>query len=272
MVDKVPRRLMRFQRIPAVGESPQKAGHILESNPASKDGRNVLDKMPSMDYTDLAKLKEQKDKGSKKGFCYKDPAPQQKKQVKPIDDDGMAESLFSQIKSVEIENDSEKNTGKTSRERPGRARGRRAERNEEANNENDNKNSNKIPQANNLNPAPQTQATANVKSLFEANDLEAKKSQKTSAKKALPKEENDEFDLGLDGEQNAQAEDGEKAESDEEFDSLEEEEIIKCPSCNKTIEKIIYCPKCGAAFCKNCAKTVNAASTCPKCNTKVAII
>ncbi|MBN2067565.1 MAG: hypothetical protein JW744_03800 [Candidatus Diapherotrites archaeon] len=52
------------------------------------------------------------------------------------------------------------------------------------------------------------------------------------------------------------------------------EEAVGCPSCGSTGTKIIFCPGCGAAFCKTCAKKSEKIAgrivlTCPECGAKV---
>ncbi|MCR4368656.1 MAG: hypothetical protein NUV67_01990 [archaeon] len=57
------------------------------------------------------------------------------------------------------------------------------------------------------------------------------------------------------------------------FDVLEKEVDSgnsACPNCNNKAKEIIYCPKCGTAFCDHCAKKVEVQDaflkySCPKC-------
>ena len=41
-----------------------------------------------------------------------------------------------------------------------------------------------------------------------------------------------------------------------------------CPSCKEPADKVIYCSKCGNAFCNKCG-TKNGELACPKCGTRV---
>ena len=57
------------------------------------------------------------------------------------------------------------------------------------------------------------------------------------------------------------------------FDLIEKETegtVNNCAFCNSKAKEIIYCPKCGQAFCDHCAKTIDVQKdfvryTCPKC-------
>ncbi len=59
-----------------------------------------------------------------------------------------------------------------------------------------------------------------------------------------------------------------------ELEELEGEEEKKiCPKCKKPVKELIYCPKCGNAFCKNCAKSIKETPiaieyVCPYCGYK----
>lgn len=54
---------------------------------------------------------------------------------------------------------------------------------------------------------------------------------------------------------------------------LDEGKKQPCPKCGKEVEKVIYCSKCGEAYCKNCNKKKEEVGGkiiyyCPECNTK----
>jgi predicted RNA-binding Zn-ribbon protein involved in translation (DUF1610 family) len=61
--------------------------------------------------------------------------------------------------------------------------------------------------------------------------------------------------------------------SEDEFDMVDKEietGLNVCPRCGNKSEELIYCPKCGEAFCDHCAKSVEVQAeslkyTCPKC-------
>jgi hypothetical protein len=56
-------------------------------------------------------------------------------------------------------------------------------------------------------------------------------------------------------------------ESNDDFSLGGLDEKSTCPNCKAKTDKIIYCSKCGTAFCKTCGK--NGGTTCPKCETIV---
>ena len=81
----------------------------------------------------------------------------------------------------------------------------------------------------------------------------------------------DEFKLDLGGGDATPSDDlgelGELSDTDD-FSLGSMDEQSTCPSCKQKTDKIIYCAKCGAAFCKNCG-TANGELVCPKCKTRV---
>jgi predicted RNA-binding Zn-ribbon protein involved in translation (DUF1610 family) len=64
--------------------------------------------------------------------------------------------------------------------------------------------------------------------------------------------------------------------SEDGFDMVDKEietGLNICPRCGNKSEELIYCPKCGEAFCDHCAKSVEVQAeslkyTCPKCGTE----
>ena len=82
------------------------------------------------------------------------------------------------------------------------------------------------------------------------------------------KNNKDDFDMGL-----GDLDEETNPNNPEELNIMEEEDEKKlnCPNCKKQTEKIIYCSKCGAAFCITCAQTIGNDKVCPKCKTKVKI-
>ena len=77
----------------------------------------------------------------------------------------------------------------------------------------------------------------------------------------------DEFKLDDEEKSSEGADDLEELGNDEfSLGSLDEKNT--CPNCSKPTEKVIYCSKCGAAFCDNCGGK-NGEIVCPKCGIKV---
>ncbi len=84
--------------------------------------------------------------------------------------------------------------------------------------------------------------------------------------KKVGKNLEDEFNLDLNGGKKNSGDDLGETEDNFNLKELDEEKI--CPNCNEKTEKIIYCSKCGNAFCESCG-TVNGEKVCPKCGTKL---
>jgi hypothetical protein len=99
-------------------------------------------------------------------------------------------------------------------------------------------------------------------------DLLSEESEKKSKK-------GDDFDLGMgeDLENSQSANEGSGPESIEDIGEVNlDENSESCPNCKKPTDKVIYCPKCGFAFCKSCAKLVLGNEvTCPKCGNKTKV-
>ena len=82
----------------------------------------------------------------------------------------------------------------------------------------------------------------------------------------------DEFKLDLGGNTGSKNNDDlselEDLESSDDFslDSMDDQSA--CPSCKQKTDKVIYCSKCGNAFCNKCGLK-NGELICPKCGTRV---
>ncbi|HNV01275.1 MAG TPA: RING finger protein [archaeon] len=87
-----------------------------------------------------------------------------------------------------------------------------------------------------------------------------------SDKPIKPLGEKDEFDLGLD----SGDEDKNSLNDDSELEQIDlDKDSEMCPNCKQSADKIIYCPKCGLAYCKSCAKgIIGKEIICPKCGQK----
>ena len=90
--------------------------------------------------------------------------------------------------------------------------------------------------------------TGNIKDLFGEEETNAEK----------------DFNLDLEGKGNDLEEISDIGEDS--FD-LKDKDEETCPNCKTKTDKILYCPKCGAAYCEKCG-TKNGSRVCPKCGTK----
>ena len=101
----------------------------------------------------------------------------------------------------------------------------------------------------------------NIKDLFASGSEVGKSSGKSFE---------DEFKLDVGGEEksNEDMNELESFDDNDEFSLGGLEEKGSCPNCNKKTDKIIYCSKCGAAFCKSCG-TKKGETICPKCGVTI---
>ncbi len=284
MAEYVPRRLRRFYR--KNNEAPQNEEQRYSQNVGQDVGswglnetdqafneieKNDLEKIPSMSYEDLSiKEKNLKDiaayeKKNVESSLAENEIEKFKRENKRLpskqESEKIAENLYVQLKDNPIDY-GEQTAGLSRRElrRHGRNRGQEQMLGTAMPGE--------VPQEQVQKGAEvQKQKVADIKSIIE--DEPRKK-----------KIEADEFDLGLSSEDSDGLSLSEDANDTESIDDLGNmdlnlgEEI--CPNCHKNTEKIIYCSKCGAAYCQSCAKKTSGNEAkneiiCPKCGTKTKI-
>lgn len=289
MPENVPRRMMRFYRAggnPAEGNNPSGENFSQNENysknedysksesgedPFAPNGRPLLSKIPSMNYEDVdsknaeeLKKIQQKNAEERLALGQVEKFKQQYNRLPNKEEsDKIAENLYTQLKDTDLSklypemNLPEEQNYSQSPQDPRSRRLARIKGKDEEKEEKTQAPKNSPPQK----PTSQAQSLgigselADVKSL-----LEDESGPKTKKGKAT-----DEFDIGLD------EEDEEEAPIEEEtndIESIDIKETTNCPNCKKEAEKIIFCPKCGTAYCNNCAKKENGQYICPKCGTK----
>ena len=125
-----------------------------------------------------------------------------------------------------------------------------------------------------FNQTPATSA-ANIKNMLSDEEVKKKPSQNSEMDLGMGDEGGDEMEVASLEEDSFGSDSSSSPEKIEDIGNLEfgeakESAVQKCPSCKREAEKIIYCPKCGNAYCKSCAKSATPLGeyTCPKCGTK----
>ncbi|MFA6065218.1 MAG: hypothetical protein WCW44_01365 [archaeon] len=270
----VPRRLARFYRN---GEAPEQTEgqnwqppaqgqkEILKEDPFAPNGRPLLQEIPSMGYEDLTNKNYEEIRQVEQTNMEQKLALQEIEKFKrennrmptQKESDSIAESLFSQLKNSDmnalypesaIPGENQQQTQR------GGHRGRRGERMEQTP-------AQKMPSTQKGIPTEepiQNQPLNEVKDLF--GEEESKKGKKKSE---------DDFDLGLDEDLgNSGNEDISSIEDTGDIEDISLDDKSECPNCKKDTEHIVYCPKCGTAFCEKCGKKQGNEYTCPKCGTK----
>lgn len=296
-MDRVPRRLRRFYR--PVEKKYGDGGHRQGSGRDENDyygidadykdvssytspERQQLGSIPTMNYEDLEidpknyrelKKFEQKKKEEELALLeinrFKEthnrlPSKEEAEQI--------AENIYSQLKESDVSElypASEEENGGESNEAGGR-KGWRERRLRKDRQKRDSKEAEgeemKIPMA--LQTPQSAEPIKNIKALLEDEsfDLKEKGGPKKGGKKSVEEfdldedfgEESDELDLG----------EAEEAVSIEKLDK----KGSSCPNCKAKTEKIIYCPKCGKAYCSKCAAScAEGKYSCPDCGTKTKI-
>jgi hypothetical protein len=255
MTKKIPRRMKRFQR---QNDYPNENYGTNESEKKTNDYSET--KLPTMKYEDVdmseknyeeMKKIEQMNLEEKLALLeVKKFKKQNKRLPNKEESEKMADSLYTQFKNnpemLEEKNDydSEKyDESENDDSRKSRRRRRRPERKTRRSKKEE------------YEPIQEPVITGNIKDMFET---ETKQNSK-------------EFDIGLDLENDNELSniDSKNNSNDEEIKSIEDFDNENCPNCGKQTEKIIYCSKCGTAYCKNCSKeNKGKETTCPKCGTK----
>jgi hypothetical protein len=306
-MDKVPRRVQRFYRNNSAPqpENDYQTEEQKQEEYDSPTGRPILQTIPGMDYQDIEidkKNMEEIKKIEQKNMEEKlalDQIERFKKENKRLptkqESDQIAETLYTQLKNSDDEEVSEEmknplrheyiegeneasGQGESRRSRRmARIKGKellentqklsvqeqRAKQREIEKQERLLAQQKKHPQqtaqvSQEYAPIQPSSEIADVKSLLEEDlGLEEKGKNK--------KKGEDEFDLGMDDEVNEEATVNNDSDNIDDL-ALDEEE---CPNCKKDTSKIIYCPKCGTAYCSNCGKKdVTNQYICPKCGAK----
>ena len=277
MEQNIPRRLARFNRnqnqnLPQENYNDNQ----FQAPPQGRFDQNQKEenfelsqnkKIPSMDYDDvnleadrknLEELKKIQEKNLVEKLALNEVEKfkvQNKRMPNSKEEEQIAETLYTQLKNDSLNTQTNNSQGNL--------RGRNKRRNEASNvgqgfgevptqEENNSTDPQEITQNSN------SQVT-NIKDLFEDDE---------SASQVKGREK-DEFDMDI-GEVSELDSIENKAE--EELNQTEDEgdeKFSNCPNCKKSTEKVIYCPKCGAAFCVHCAKTQGNDKNCPKCGTKI---
>lgn len=296
----MPRRLMRFYRgkqaPPQQKDNPQEAYnqnqepgfYSEESNEEENnyfegekkvynDKRNALDKIPSMDYEDLDEknaneIRKYEQKNAESQLALKE-IEKFKKENKRMptkeETEKIAENLFTQLKENPINysgiKENEDNPVSNQRLSPSQRRLERIAGKQEGNIQNA---ANKTQNIGQGLVQPQMQQEQNINQDLNVKDLFAEE-------RSTKNKKDDEFDLGLDEEDdssNSIAHEGKGPESIEDIEEISMDEGLEsCPNCKKSADKVIYCSKCGFAFCKSCAKKQGNESFCPKCSNKIKV-
>jgi hypothetical protein len=252
MAKKIPRRMKRFQRQDDYSE---------ENNYKSEKQTNDYSetKLPTMKYEDVdmsernyeeMKKIEQMNLEEKLALLeVKKFKKQNKRLPNKEESEKMADSLYTQFKNnPEMLEQQNSNLENDEQEENNSRRGRRRKRPERKS---------RRSKKEEYEPLQEPVITGNIKDMFETET----------------KQVSNEFDIGLDLENDNELSNigsGDKNVSgDEEIKSIEDFDNDSCPNCGKQTEKIIYCSKCGTAYCKNCSKENNGKeTTCPKCGAK----
>jgi predicted RNA-binding Zn-ribbon protein involved in translation (DUF1610 family) len=257
MAEKLPRRMMRFNRNRGE-EAPQGYTDVpqfretIRENPSEENGQ-----IPSMEYEDVASAK--KSEADKKKQVQQNLEKIALTQVEKFkkqhnrmpnkeEADQMAESLYSQFKNTDLENISPEEGAENKSTEGGEHRDRRHRHLEEK--------QRGVKQNTAAQNIPIQKEPANI-----SNDL---KSLLGDEEKKGKKSAKDEFDLGLDEDTSQEA-------GSEELSGIEEIEAGEksvCPNCGKETAQIIFCSKCGTAFCDKCSKIEGEKYICPKCGAK----
>lgn len=269
MEQNVPRRLARFYRSQNAPQQQQDSYSLNESQEGQSQKEHIHNKkgeqdnyleepkgLPTMDYSDVNLEADKKNVDELQKIQQKNLVEklaleeitkfktQNNRMPNSKEEEQIAENLFKQLKDEPSDSTHESGSRRANR-RAGR--------------ETENKGANNITQQNepsSTSEEPISQTT-NVKDLF------------TDEENINQGKEKDEFDMGL-GDINES--DSENAKETDDIEDLEETDLEDkkiCPNCKKQTEKIVYCSKCGTAFCSNCAKVVGTDKVCPKCQTKI---
>jgi len=267
MAEKIPRRLMRFNRAAAKAEAggenlsdanQEKVQEEKSEEEFAPTGRRILREIPSMKYEDLdaatkkdySELKKAKVRSAAEEMALKEVEKFKRKNNRlpnKEESETIADNLYTQLKNVDTDKlygIKKAGKGEEKRDRK-RTRAQRREKKEEGGFS-----------------EPAKQGSGNVA------DIKKLLEEETSAPTADEEAKEGEFDLGLGDSKEEGGELGELEEI-EGKDNLGVEDSETCPNCKKETDKIIYCPKCGTAFCGKCSKKDTGGFACPKCGAKI---
>jgi hypothetical protein len=288
MAEDVPRRLKRFYRKKEEinqnqnnaysyqqnysGASNNEEGYdygfgTYQQNYSESEQKRELNKMPSMDYEDLpideknAKDLEKFEKENQDKELALQEIEKFKKENKRMpnkkETEQIAENLYTQIKNNPINYSDIPGAVENN---PQRGRGHRSGHRQT---------SGQIPGVEEPITTPNT-IEENFSKEMSIDEEDPKENMKDLfSDEPKKKSAKDEFDLGFEddfSEKNI----NDFSDNDEELKEIaEDKESETCPNCKREAEKLIYCPKCGLAYCKSCAKEIIGREViCPKCGTK----
>ncbi|MFA6268936.1 MAG: hypothetical protein WCW13_02390 [archaeon] len=269
MPEKVPRRLMRFNRGNYSNTNIQSGSKDDYAEPTAPDGRPLLSEIPTMNYEDMEKNSknyEEKKPIEAKSMEEKLALEEVQKFKKTFnrfptneESEGIAENIFNQLKNVDTSTmysdmPAEEKGGENSPDKRSKRADRRSEREGNPTQKTIPTNNQTLAQTNSQNPNP-----SDIKSLLGED----------SPKKGKKQTSEDEFDLGLDSDMGESSTSSGEDVEDESIEDLELSDKEICPNCKKETEKVVYCPKCGTAFCENCSQKEGNQLICPKCKARV---
>ena len=265
----IPRRMKRFYRQTGA-ELPEEQQKKERKEASFRQDLNS--KMPTIRYEDLPTLDKKnfnelrmiqaKNLEEKLALMEIEKFKKEKKRMpNKSEAEQIAENIFAQLKNSDIYEEKEPPVGQEGPRRLNRGRRREREERKRANEED----KNNLRKTEGSAQAPiQSSNVINVKDLF--------KDDSTGEEEI---HEGDEFSLDLNLEEKPKSKKTGKEKkgksNDEEIEKMEEDDTdkIKCPNCKKVTQKVLYCPKCGKAFCGNCGnKNKEGKVTCPKCGEK----
>jgi hypothetical protein len=261
MPENVPRRMMRFYR--GAEKKQQVQENYKEEDFLAPDGRPILSGIPSMSYEDLEidkknyeELKKIEERNVEEKLALDEVESFKNKNNRlpnKEESNRIAETLYTQLKNTDMskiypEDDLQ----------PTRGHNRRGNR--------------RIDRTKGKEEQPPTinegikQEKEQLQQPFSSNIVDVKSLLEDDTDFTSDSKKKDEFDLGLDEDF-----DENKEMIKEDIEDTEEDldKKTKCPNCKKGVEKIIYCSKCGNAFCEKCAKKEGEHIFCPKCNQKI---
>jgi len=291
--EKVPRRMRRFYRQKEAsneayesgtgGTAAQSAARYSNYDRPNYEepvvDRSVLAQIPSMEYEDvkidqknaqeLKKIEEQNMEEKLALIEVERFKKENKRLPNKHEHEQIAENIFTQLKGMSAEGVAEQKDEQRASTSRRMRRGRAQLEKENPLAQKQIPAEGKIQKEPSFQSGPAAAPIANIKDL-----LKDDASIGAGSGSSLDKE----FDLGFEGSEGSE----DKSAGPESIESLEETGDLDlkemkgmgevCPNCKKESEKIIYCPKCGTAYCENCAKSKQGNEyTCPKCGAKTKV-
>jgi len=263
-----PRRLARFYRNgeePIQNQNQENSAQkeVLSEDPFAPNGRPLLKEIPSMGYEDLTdknfdEIKKMEQENLEQKIALEEIEKFKKENNRmptKQESDLIAENIFSQLKNKDMnslypESAGQENTPGQTNQRG--HRGRRGDKEEQIQKQ----------QPASFNSIPSQNENTN-----QINDMPGLLSEDSPKKDK--KKGPDEFDLGLDSDlEGSESEEIGSIEDNSDIENISLDDKQDCPYCKKETDHIVYCPKCGSAYCEKCGKKQGLDYTCPKCGTK----